>query len=333
MYGASFKAVEWSLNNRELALLIWLGLFLAVMLTKTDVRVSVWRVVVAFCHPKIFTSVVAALVYCVGLIWLGTQIGLWDTSLFNDTVVWFVSVVLVLLFSSNKVGNEHYIRRAFSRAIALTVLIEGAVNLVVLPLPVELVLIPFATVLSLLLVVAESDEEYAPAAKLVNGLLVTIGTGLLLFVVIHTLTSLSSTDWTHVWRLLALPLWLTVGVLPFIYLAGTYAICESTFTRMDFFGGNVGVSRRARRRAKLAFLLGTRCRARLVGDFTGPWPKLLVQAPSFVAACAIVAEFRSARPGPEEHAAMWEQVGDDDEDELLEDPSDERDDEGCALAS
>jgi hypothetical protein len=317
--------MDWGLNNREIAILFWLGVVGVWALRSADVRGSCWQVVVAFFHPKLLATVLAAAAYCAGLIWLGASVGLWDTSLVNDTVIWFVSVALVLMFSSNQMSHdEHYLRRAFRRTVTATVLIEGAVNLFVLPLPVELVLFPTVSWLVMMVAFAGDNDEYALLVKLINGFLSFVGAALLLFVLAHIRVSLDTVDWAHIGLQLALPVWLTIGVLPFIYLIGTYTVFESTFTRIDFLGENIGMSRRSRRRAKVVLLVGTRCRARLVGGFIGPWPKRLVQVPSFAAARAIVAEYRAGGYNDaEDLAAIWDRP--DDKDDL--------DDEAPALAS
>jgi hypothetical protein len=285
---------------------LWVGIAGLWALKSSDIRRSCWQVVAAFFHPKVTATVLMAAAYCAGLIWIGTEIGIWTTSLINDTVIWFVSVALVLMFSSHHIGHdEHYVGRAFRRTVTAAVLIDGAVNLFVLPLPVELLLFPSGSCLVLMVVVAGEKEEYALVVKLINGLLGVIGTGLLLYVVIDLAVSHGTVDWTQIGLQLVLPVWLTIAVLPFIYVMGTYAVLESTFTRIDFFGERIGRRRFALQRPKLALLIGTRCRAQLVGGFVSPWPKRLARSSSFKASLAVLAEYRSGEhSSPEDLAAM-----------------------------
>jgi hypothetical protein len=284
--------VELGLNNRELAVLIWVATGFVWALSRSETRLGIWRIVVAYFHPQMLATLVALAGYAVGLVWLGEQGALWDASLSNDTIIWFVTVALVLHLNSNQISEDRYfLRRRFSQAVAGTVLIEGFVNLFVLPLPVELVLFPFLFFLVAMAAVAEMKEETADAAHAANAVLGIIGIGLIVFVVVKLVTGFGDADWAHVGRVLFLPVWLTVGLLPAIYALGLYAACDSTFRRIGFFADKIGASRQARRRAKLTLLLGTRLRARAIGQFTGVLPQRLVSAESLRDAQQIVATF------------------------------------------
>jgi hypothetical protein len=173
--------------------------------------------------------------------------------------------------------------------VAFTVIIEGFVNLYVFALPIELIFFTLLLFIVLVTAVAEADEQFSAVAKLGNGLLAGIGLALIAFVSIKLATGFGSVDWEHVGRLLFLPVWLGVGVLPAIYAIGVYAAYDSAFRRISFFAEKTGQGRRARRRAKLALLLETRFRARAIGEFSGLAARNLVQASSFKEARQIVA--------------------------------------------
>jgi hypothetical protein len=227
--------VELALNNRELAVLIWVATGFVWVLSRCETRVWIWRIIVAYLHPQMLATLLALAAYAVGLVWLGEHGGLWDTSLINDTIIWFVTVALVLHLNSNQISEDrHFLRRRFGQAVAGTVLIEGLVNLFVLPLPVELFLFPFLFFLVAMSAVAEMKEETAVAAHVANAVLGIIGIGLVVFVVVKLVTGFGDADWAHVGRVLFLPVWLTVGLLPAVYALGFYAACDSTFRRIGF---------------------------------------------------------------------------------------------------
>jgi hypothetical protein len=157
---------------------------------------------------------------------LGVRFGVWDWSLFNDTVLWFLASALVLLINSADVAEDRRLLwRAARQALGITVVLEAFVNLFVLPLGVELVLFPVLLFLSMALAVAEGEDEYAPAARVFNAALALIG-GLIFAFVVVQLAGLSGPDWSHVGRALVLPVWLTLGALPLIYLVGLVAVWE-----------------------------------------------------------------------------------------------------------
>lgn len=215
-----------ALNSRELAVVIWLGIGLVWAMAVPDMRSSIWAVVRAFAHPKILGSVAALVAYAGGLVLLGARLGAWDWTLLNDTVLWFLTSALVLLVNSGELAEDRRrLWRAARQALGITVLVEAFVNLFVLPLAVEVILFPVLLFLSMALAVAEGEDEYAPAERVFSSVLALIG-GLIFAFVAVQLAGLSGPDWAHVFRALMLPLWLTFGALPLIYLVGLVDVWE-----------------------------------------------------------------------------------------------------------
>jgi hypothetical protein len=138
-------------------------------------------VVEAFLAPKVIGPILALAAWVVGLCAAAHMMGLWDTDVRNDTVVWFVTVGVVFFFSLERVSAGGFFRSTARRAIAVTVFVEAFVNLAVLPLLVEFFLLPVAGFLAVMAAFSEGKEEYAPVRRLVNSLLGAIGSGLLLF--------------------------------------------------------------------------------------------------------------------------------------------------------
>jgi hypothetical protein len=98
----------------------------------------------------------------------------------------------------------------------------------------------------------------------------------------------------------ALPIWLTVGLLPYIYLLSLYSNYQSAFHAIDVHSDN----HRARRRAKLALVTRLHFRTRDSHAFGGwPWLEQIVSAPSFRLARRVVADFQKSRREKERAAA------------------------------
>jgi hypothetical protein len=230
--------------------------------------------------------------YVIALVLLGREIGLWTSDLIAATVVWFVATAMVLFLKSTRVSEETgFMRHTFRHAVGAAVLVEGFVNLYVFPLPVELILEPtiFLLVATAAYAEATHKEEYGDALKLFNFMIASIGLAFLVYVVIHVLSDWSGSSLATDLRELALPVWLTVGLLPFIYLLGLGIAYEASFLRIELSPlGNA----RSRRRAKLALFLGVNIHARWLGGFGPPWPYRLADKPGLAEARAVVREFR-----------------------------------------
>jgi hypothetical protein len=162
---------------------------------------------------------------------------------------------------------------------------------------------PFLAILAMLAVVAERKEATRSVKKLADGLGALIGLASAAFV-----SQQLYANWGHIntrtaLLQLLLPIWLTIGLLPFIYLLSLYANYDSAFRRINFFAPD---DRTARRRAKLALVTQLHFRSRDSHDFAGLWFKRIASAPNLGAARQVVAEFQQSRRDAE-HAVIEEQ--------------------------
>jgi hypothetical protein len=281
-------------NNREIATLVWLGIALALALRNSEIRRALWGLLRVAADPKLFAPTAGFAVWIGGLIVLAHRGGLWETDVRNDTVAWFLTVGLGLLFALRKVREEGFFRKAIRRALGLTVFVEAFMNLGVLPLPAELALLPLITIFALVSAFSEGNTEYGPAHAFANGVLAVIGACGFVYVVVQLVGDF---DATHTARALALPVWLTLGSLPFVYAFGLVAEYEQAFNRIDLHTDDSA----KRRRAKWALTQAAHVRASELGGFAVHWISDLVAAESSEHARAIARRWRKGWRA-EEHA-------------------------------
>jgi len=278
------------LNNRELAVLFWLGVLLVWMLSRRDTRSSLGPLVRSFFKAAILVPLLAFALYLAGAVLLARYWGLWQDDLLNDTVAWFLAVGFVMFFNIERVYTSgDFFKNTALNTIKAGVAIEVFVNLVVLPLLAELILVPVLTFLAMTLVVAESKKEYEPSRRLLSGILAVFGLAIFAFVGISLITNPGQLGLTYLLEAFALPIWLTVASLPFIYLVGLYAGYQRIFLRLDLRDADPN----ARRRAKLALVLACHLRATSIGDVSWRKQHELLEASS-------LAEARRTMRGGEE---------------------------------
>jgi hypothetical protein len=318
------------LNNREWALLIWMAVALVLMLISRDLRHSLATVVKALLAAKIVGLFCATAAYVFVLVMLGRSLSLWTNALIGSTVLWFVGVALIMVMRSTRVSEETgFLRQKLIQAVGLAALVEGFANLYVFPLVIELILLPILFLLAGMAALAELKDEYVDVRKPLNKLLSLVGIGFLIYAVAHVASDVSGAhlgsalpkcacacraclsparaavvahraELTGDLRSLAMPVWLTVGLLPFIYTAGLMIAYETAFLPIDLCHW---ADARARRRAKLVLLLGVHFRARRLGEFRAPWPYRLVREPNVRAARRVIREF-CRTPSPESMASV-----------------------------
>ena len=218
-------------------------------------------------------------------LWVGQKCGLWRSSLTKDAVIWFVTSALVLFFNIDKVSSRpHFLRRTAFEALGLSALLVAFTSLFVLNLFVELVLQPVVAVLAMLSVVAGTDEQYHTVKRLVDGLIAIIGVSLLVYAITVAVDTWSSVDKPELARQLALPVWLTIGLLPYIYLLGpSTAYGPENSVRINLSSAD---RPEGRLRSKLALVLTYHVRAHRLAEFGGAWQ--LGQARTFREARRII---------------------------------------------
>lgn len=279
-------------NARQLATVIWFGLIILFLFWYPKSRSSMRRVVSSLAQPQVAVAIGALLTYVGVLVFGGWRLHWWTIDLTTDTVFWWVGSALVLFFNIDRVSKtERFFRRTVLGSVGATALAEFFVNdLFVFSLPVELILLPVLSLLVMTSVVAAHVERGADAKRLVDGLLALIGLGLAGYVASGLIVDWDVIDKVHALRTFALPIWLTLGILPFIYLVSLYFNYETAFTWIDS-----RAEHGSRWRAKLALVLRLHGRTREVGAFTMYWGREIASASSFRDAWLVAGAFLDSK--------------------------------------
>lgn len=275
------------LNNREWAALFWLAAALLWLISRRDLRLRLGGVLRSALRPFILLPLAAMLAY-VGLeVWIGSKLSLWQASLLKGTIVWVIASGLAMFFSFGKASEKHFFRRTIRGTVGATVFVGFFTNLVPFNLFSELLIQPVLTILILLSFVADLDESHHDVKKWADRLLAVIG--FLLFGI--TARALYATwdqiDKQMVLLQFSLPVWLTIGFLPCVYLFGVYVHYDVPFRRINYATSDW----KARLRAKLALVTKLHIKTRDIKTFNWNWAKRIASAPSFRAAREVVDQF------------------------------------------
>lgn len=277
-------------NNRQWAFIFWVAVFLVWIASRRDMRSSVQAVLRRVSTPKLLVPLLVLSGWVAGLAYLGTRVRLWDGDRLTDTIMWFVTAGLVLFGNLVDVSKERgFFRRKALATLEVSALVGVLSEVFVLYFIAELILQPFLALLAGVSVVASHEAQHKQVKKLIDGLLATASVGLVLHAIVSLVNNWSSIDKGDLAREFALPVWLTIGVLPYIYALGLWAAYEQAFMRI---GWKAETSRWAQLRGKLVLLASFHLKAREVGSFSGPWQFRLAQTSSFRDARRVIHEFR-----------------------------------------
>jgi hypothetical protein len=273
-------------NNREWAMLIWLGALVAYGLSRREIRSGASLVLRSGAAHKIAIPFIAMGLW-VGLeIYLAASARLWSTDLLTGTVIWFVSNALVLFVNTPKASKRPWLLvRAALYTLSPLVLIQAWINLSPMPLLAEIAIQPLVFLLVAFAVVAGLEDRFAPVSKLANGILGAIGTALLIYALYATVTGWARMDISGVVLQMALPVWLTLGLTPYLYAVAAYAAYETAFVLVDFWARNNPSPKWPR---KLALLISFGPSLHALSAFNGPWLSRLAETTSFRGACEVI---------------------------------------------
>ncbi len=284
------------LNNREWATIIWFGILLLGGLSKRELRSSFGHVLRAVLSPAILFPLGGMLSYVVLEVWLGSKARLWRGDLTKDTVSWLILSALALFFNFEQASKQsHFFRRKVATAFGIAGFLEFLINMFTLNLIAELLLQPFIALLAMVSALGSDGI----AKKRADRLLALIGFSLLILTIRQLYANWGDIDKHALALQIALPIWLTIALLPYIYLVSLYANYDSAFRHIN----HLTHDRKARRRAKLALIIKLHFRSRDSHDFAGPWYQRIASAPKFRAARQVVAQFQRERRD-EERAAI-----------------------------
>ena len=194
----------------------------------------------------------------------------------------------MLFFNCTQAASDpRFFRRTMVATIGVAVFVEFFMNLYVMSLPTELVLQFVIIVLSLLAAVGGIKPEHRPAKILCEVLLAAIGFALFIYTVRQVYLGWDDIDGRSLLLEFALPIWLTAGLLPFLYVLSSYVVYDAAFRGINW----ATADRRSRWRSRLAVVSALHFRKGAVQKFTWNWAKRVSEATSFSAARDVMAMF------------------------------------------
>lgn len=241
-------------NNRELAILTWLGVFLIAVLLNKKTRDAFLGVLKAFANPLILLALTIASGYIGLCVWLMVEQRLWTLANLKTTILWAIAFAFVTMFSVLRVTeDETFYGKTIRETVGLTVLLVFIVEFYALSYLAELLIIPILLVLQLMYEMAKSDAKHGPTEKLLAVILSIAGLSYLGYGLSQIWQRPSEFFTIATAREFLIPILLSGFFLPFIYLFSVYAAYERVFAVMIIAFPTKDLRRYAKRQALLHF--------------------------------------------------------------------------------
>jgi len=221
-------------NNREEASIVWLLAFLIWCILREDTRGAVHGVLKALLQAKIIMVWATMILYVCILIPLFSTIGLWQTDLIKDTVLWSLGTAFVYLMNIDQITkSENYFKNILFNNLKLVLVLEFIVNFYTFSFGVEILLIPIIFILVGMSVVAGTDGEYQTVKKIVDFIMAAFGIALLINASNSLLNEFSDFATLDTFRAFILPIAFTFAYLPFLYFWALIMSFENLFVHID----------------------------------------------------------------------------------------------------
>lgn len=221
------------LSNREIAILIWLILFIAFALYHTEKK-SITDISKPLLEAKIISPILLSIIYTGGIIYLLKLVSLWDEHLLKDSVLWFLFIGLPLIFKFATHENQIRIfKKVFFENFKLILIAEFVINFYTFPLLVELILIPFLSFMAISEIITDQKEKYKSAANFFSNLNALAGLSILAYALYKVVENWNSFTSFSTLQTFILPILLTILYLPFLYLLVLYANYDTLFIRLE----------------------------------------------------------------------------------------------------
>ncbi len=238
-------------NNRELALAIWIIIFLFFVLMKKNIRKSLAGILKIVFKKKIFLMILSAILYIIGIILFFYLLNFWNTSLLKNTIMWFCFTGIVVLFryvSSDE--DENFFKKIIVDSIKIVIIIEFIANFYTFSFFIELILIPFLTLIVAIEMVATMDNKNESVVKISKRIWIIIGLAILIYALIELIRNYKSfLNFFTLKSFLLAPI-LTILFVPFIYIAVVFVKYDLLFNRLEM-GAEKGKKLKSYARKKL----------------------------------------------------------------------------------
>lgn len=226
------------LNSREWAILVW-ALIAIGYITRPrrweTLKGPLLGVLRALGSRHLVSAITLMAMYVAMIIYGLARLGLWDSSLLKDSVIWFFSVAVFSLFQVNKFSETpHKLKGLVADSFKLVVVVEYLVGAYTFHIAVELVLVPLVVFLSALMAVAETKPEYEPAHKLLNFILAIVGAAILGSVMYLLFEDFEQVINRQAVSGFVLPVILSALYTPFIAFMAIYSTYETVLIRLRY---------------------------------------------------------------------------------------------------
>jgi hypothetical protein len=223
------------LSTREWATLIWGCIFMLYVLCHSEIRKSLWNVIVIFFDKKLRILWEIILLYVLTITMVFCYLPIWENIYIKDIIIWFLFSGLIYCMNAvSSEADETYIKKILKDNLKFTMILEFFMSTFTFNIWIELAIIPVITIITVMNVIAERKEEYKSVHKLLDSILVIAGFWIFYETIKIGINEYKQLNIINTLVSFMIPIVYLILIIPLEYILELYSKYEVLFLRMTF---------------------------------------------------------------------------------------------------
>ena len=247
-------------TTREIASGFWMLIVVIVLLIRKETRDNIITVI-RILFGKYLRLIWESFFIYVGVITLlFSHLVLWKFVYLKDIIIWsLTSGVIVCMNSVDGAAKDDYVQKVLKDSLKPMVLVEFIMSTFTFNIIIELIMIPFITVLSLTEAFSESKAEYASVKKFLNGLMGIIGIWIMCGTISIAIDEYQQVDYSDTLISFLIPFVYLIAIIPLLFAWLYIGKYDLIFCRMSEYENNISFKRKIWKRIMVLRLCGLSC--------------------------------------------------------------------------
>lgn len=223
------------LSTREWATLIWGCIFMLYVLCHSEIRKSLWNVIVIFFDKKLRILWEIILLYVLTITIVFCYLPIWENIYIKDIIIWFLFSGLIYCMNAvSSEADETYIKKILNDNLKFTIILEFFMSTFTFNIWIELAIIPVITIITVMNVIAERKEEYKSVHKLLDSVLAIAGFWVFYETIKIGINEYKQLNIINTLVSFMIPIAYLILIIPLEYALELYSKYELLFLRMTF---------------------------------------------------------------------------------------------------
>ena len=218
-----------------MSIIIWAIALLVCVTFSSKVRKAIRPLLHVVLSYQFLILIIPFLLWVTILIFGASKAGIWNYQFTTDTFFWLIASGFVLFANMDDATEVcHFFGKRVKNLFQVTLLLEVIIQFSILSIFWELIIVFFVSIISLIKVHNASQKVEQILPRFIDHIVSIVGFSLVLFGSYRMIVNFSKLDITDMVLRILSPIWLTIGVLPFVFALAVYIRYELIYRFIDF---------------------------------------------------------------------------------------------------